>query len=713
MNNTLKNCVWVGADSSIVSPIIMRKFNTPDVQKATLIITGLGYFEAKINEKPVTEYKFLPVVTDYEPRDLTLCAHKNTVGTTTNRIYYYNFDVTDLLNNGENLLSVQLGNGFYRQEERTAEGKMYFGDILKCIYKIVLETQSGVIELCSDGSETYTDSAIRFSNLYLGEIIDYSIKLQEERKVNIFPSPNTILNEAIGSPDKIIRTIKPKKIADIDGKQIFDAGENITGMVSIKTSADFGHTLTMRFAENINQDKSLNFSSTISSYEATRTGEIQIMKNTFITDGTPRTLKSKFVWYAFRYFEIEGDFDEIWVEVIHADTPVTSTFTSNHEGMNFLYDAFLRTQLDNMHGSIPSDCPHRERLGYTGDGQICAPTVMMLLDAQEFYKKWIQDILDCQDTDGHVRHTAPFMGGGGGPGGWGSAIVIVPYTYYKQYGDTDIIRHCYDKMKLWISYLISHSENGLVTSEDPGGWCLGDWASLDEMKIPEPYVNSCYFVKNLLLLEEMATLIDKKEDIPYYQSLRNDTEKAIVDTYFDAATGHFAGGIQGCDAFAVWCGLAGKETVKLLAEKYTELGYFDTGFLCTDILCEVLCNYGYTDVFLSLLKSEKYGTFLYMKRQGATTIWEYFNGRCSHNHPMFGACTRQLFQSVLGIRQRKGTAGYTDVIIDPVKTKRGLTVSGSIDTPNGVIAVSLDTTKDTPIVKVDAPDNIKIEIKEG
>lgn len=706
MNSALKNCVWIGANSNIVSPVILRKFNVENIKKATLVITGLGYFETKINDKSVTDYKFLPVITDYEPRDLTLCAHKNTTGTTTNRIYYYNFDITDLLNNGNNTLSIQLGNGFYRQEERVAEGKMSFGDTLKCIYKIIIETKNETIELCSDGSETYTDSAIRFSNIYLGEMIDYSVKLLEESQVNVLPSPNTILNKAIGTPDKVIRTIRPKKIAEINGRHIFDAGENITGVVEVKTNS----TVTLRFAENINDDMSLNFTSSAASYRTTRSGELQIMTDTFISDGTPRIFEAKFTFHAFRYFDVYGKYDDLTVKVIHADTPVTSTFTSNHEGMNFLYNAFLRTQLDNMHGSIPSDCPHRERLGYTGDGQLVAQTAMMMLDSKEFYKKWIQDILDCQDTDGHVRHTAPFMGGGGGPGGWGSAIVIVPYAYYKQYGDTEIIKHCYDKMKLWINYLLSHSENGLVISEDAGGWCLGDWASLEKMEIPEPYVNSCYLVKNLLLLEEMAELVDKSDDIPYYQTLRNTTEKAIVNTYYDTASGQFAGGIQGADAFAVWCGLAGAETAKRLADRYTKLKYFDTGFLCTDILCEVLCNYGYTDVFLSLLESEKLGSFLYMKRHGATTIWEYFIGKCSHNHPMFGACTRQLFQSVLGIRQREGTAGYTDVIITPIKTTKNLKVSGSIDTPNGVISVSINTTGETPIVKIDAPQTIKLEI---
>ena len=709
MSNTLKNCVWIGATSDVVSPVIIRKFNTDNIKKATLIITGLGYFEALVNNKPVTDYMYLPVVTDYEPRDLTLCAHKNTVGTTTNRIYYYSFDITSLLNGGQNTLSVQLGNGWYRQEERIAEGKMSFGDTLKCIYKIILETTSGTVELCSDGSETYTDSAIRFSNIYLGEMVDYSVKLQKEQPVNILPSPKTVLCEAIGTPDKVIRTISPKKIAEINGRHIFDAGENITGVVSVKTDS----IVTLRFAENINDDTSLNFTSSTASYRTTRSGELQIMTDTFISDGTPRTFEAKFTFHAFRYFDIYGKYDDLTVKVIHADTPVTSTFSSNHEGMNFLYDAFLRTQLDNMHGSIPSDCPHRERLGYTGDGQLVAPTAMMMLDTKEFYKKWIQDILDCQDIDGHVRHTAPFMGGGGGPGGWGSAIVIVPYAYYKQYGDTDIIQQCYDKMKLWIGYLLAHSENGLVTSEDKGGWCLGDWASLEKMEIPEPYVNSCYLVKNLLMLEEMAALIGKDDDIPYYKSLRTTTEKAIVDTYYDADTAHFASGIQGADAFAVWCGIAGKETAEMLAQKYAEMSYFDTGFLCTDILCEVLCSYGYTNVFLSLLGSEKLGTFLYMKRNGATTIWEYFIGKCSHNHPMFGACARQLFQSVLGIRQRAGTAGYSDVIINPVKTVPNLKVSGSISTPRGVITVSLDTTGKKPIIKVDAPSSIKVEIKEG
>ena len=547
--------------------------------------------------------------------------------------------------------------------------------------------------------------------MYLGETIDYTASLQEPKPVDVLPKPNTILSEAIGTPDKVIRTIKPTKIADIDGKQIFDASENITGVVAVKTSAPAGSKITIRYAEVIKDDSSLNFDSTISHWEATRTGELQIMKSTFITDGVTRTIKPKFVWYAFRYFEIEGEFDDLTIEVIHADAPVNSTFKSNHEGMNFLYDAFVRTQLDNMHGSIPSDCPHRERLGYTGDGQIAAPAVMLTLDTKEFYKKWIVDILDCQDVDGHVRHTAPFMGGGGGPGGWGSAIVNVPYYFYKSYGDVDMLDKCYNPMKKWIEYLISRQDNGLIAFEDIGGWCLGDWCTLDKTTIPESFVNTCYFIKNLIFLEEIAAIIGKNDDIPYFVSLRQAAEKAVKDTYYNADTGSFADGIQGADAYAVWCGLSGQNLADKLAQKYDALGHFDTGFLCTDVLCEVLFDYGHADTVLKLFESEELGSYLYMKRHGATTIWEHWGG-ASRNHPMFGACSRQLFTGVLGIKQRSGTAGYTDVIINPIKTTRKLTVSGSITTPNGVIAVSLDTTSETAIINVDAPKCIKVEIKD-
>ncbi len=712
MRNVFEKSLWLGTDKNYSSPIIFRSFYLESFRKVSLFITGLGYFDAKINGLPVTEQYFLPVASDYEPRDFAKFLYPIN-DTTTNKIYYYEFDITALLNKGDNLLEIQLGNGFYRQTERMAEGDTSFGDILKAIYRIDVETESGRKSIFSDGSEIQKESSIRYNNIFHGEIVDLNYKCSKEKSVDIMPDTMAILSKSIGTPDRIIEVRNPRLIAEINGKKIYDVGENISGIVAVKTSAPKGSTVTLRFAENINSDCELDFYSTGADFTS-NSGKRQIEEDIFITDGKPdRCFSPKFVWHAFRYFEVCGDFNELNVYVIHSDTPVTSSFKSSLEGANFLYNAFLRTQLNNMHGSFPSDCPHRERLGYTGDGQLCAPAAMLMLDCKEFYKKWIQDIIDCQDKlSGHVQHTAPFMGGGGGPGGWGSAIITVPFAYYKQYGDLEILKQCYSSMTKWIEYLQEHCEDGLVTHEEKDGWCLGDWCTLEKTVIPESYVNSCYYVKNLSVMEEIAEMLGKSKDVDDFALLREEVEKAIIENFFDPDTNHFANGIQGADAYAVWCGIGNEKTLDNIIKKYEDLRHFDTGFLGTDILLEVLFQCGRGDIAVSLLQSEEKGSFLYMKRRGATTIWETWGGGSSHCHPMFGGSSRHLFTGILGIKQRKGTVGYKDVIISPSTLPIGVTLSGSIKTPNGMLEVTLDYKNPKPIVTVKASQNIKISFCE-
>jgi alpha-L-rhamnosidase len=315
---------------------------------------------------------------------------------------------------------------------------------------------------------------------------------------------------------------------------------------------------------------------------------------------------------------------------------------------------------------------------------------MMMLDSQEFYRKWIRDILDCQDkTTGHVQHTAPLMGGGGGPGGWGCAIVIVPYQYYKMYGDTAMLETCYEPMRRWVDYLKAHSEKGLVVREEERGWCLGDWCPLEEpILLPEAYVNSCYFIKILQMLENIAPVVNRSEDAAEYAALRESIAASIRRDYFDPETGTYLNNIQGADAYALWAGLAGSDTARDMALRYDKLGHFDTGFLGTDILMEMLCKYGHIDTALKLLESEEPGSYLYMKRCGATTIWENWGRGNSENHPMFGACVRQLFSSILGIGQEDGAAGYRQLRIAPQIPKDLPRASGSLRLPAGETAVA-------------------------
>lgn len=712
----LTSAKWICGAKDAQSPVIFRRFAIEKLQKATLFVTGLGYFEAKVNGKPVCEERFLPVISDYEERDLSKFQYP-LYDKLTHRIYYYEYDVTALMQDGENELSIQLGNGFYRQLERIAEGPVSFGDTLKTIYALVLETASETITLFSDGSETWKQSEITYNNMYIGEVVNPLEVEDKEFPVAILETPDTELCKAIGSPDRVIRTITPKVLGIVQNRTVFDVGENISGVVRIRTKAPKGEKITLRFAEVVEDDLTLDFgSSGARNYGSS--GKPQIMEDVFIADGTLREYEPKFVWHTFRYFDVEGEFEQAEVFVIHSDVEVTAKFESPSEGLSFLWDAFLRTQLNNMHGSIPSDCPHRERLGYTGDGQICAPTVMMVMDSKEFYRKWIRDILDCQDkVGGHVQHTAPLMGGGGGPGGWGCAIIMVPYAFYKHFGEKEMIETCYEPMKLWIKYLLEHSEDGLVVREEKGGWCLGDWLTLEKTVIPEPYVNTCYLVKSLRLLAEMAIAIGKEKDASEYLNLVETISNDIRKEYFDEQTGHYCEGIQGADAYAIWAGLVKEDKLEAhmnaLAQKYDRMGHFDTGFLATDILTEMLMEYGYADVLLKLLESEELGSFLHMKRHGATTIWEDWIGSESLCHPMFGGVIRQFFIGFLGIRQAKDSVGYEKVEITPCIPEKLPFAKGSIVTPRGKISVAWEKTEQGISFEIVIPEGMKATFSYG
>ncbi len=688
MSHPLRNCRWVAASRFCQSPVIRRRFSCEKPLWASLSITGLGYFEARINGKPLTDHRFQPVVSEYGPRDLSALGYP-LFDQLNYRIYYCTYDVTALINEGENELSIQLGNGFYRQNQRLSEGKVSYGDTLKAIYCLTLGYAHREERICSDGSEVWQESRIRYNNLFLGEIHDLGCVPGPEEKVQVLPDAPGELSPQIGAPDREVRTLKPMLLREKNGLRIYDAGENISGTVRLRVNGEQGQWVILRFAENLTAEGDLDFASA-GSGTTLKSGVPQIQTDVCICGPEEEVFEPKFCWHGFRYFSVEGPGFEPEVVVIHADTAVTAAFDSDSEGLNFLYDAFLRTQLNNMHGSIPSDCPHRERLGYTGDGQVTAAAVMMTLDCRGFYEKWMQDILDTQDTvSGHTQHTAPLGGGGGGPVGWGGAIVIVPYRYFKQYGDTKLLEKSWEPIKKWLGYIQSRMDGCLITREEEKGWCLGDWATREPTVIPEPLVNTCLLIRCLDMLEETAPVVGKQADISEFKILRENCRKAVKDAYYDEDTGSFCGGVQGADAYGIAAGLGDVRTIANLIERYEAMGSFDTGFIGTDILVEVLMEAGAYELAYKLFSGEERGSFLYMKRHGATTIWEHWSGRESHDHPMFGGCLRHVFEGFLGIRQAYGTGGYSNVTVQPRLPDAMNHMAGSLLTPRGRISVKL------------------------
>ena len=705
---------WIGCPEEAEVPVIRKTVMLNAPKAGRIEVTGLGFFSLFIIGKREPEDCFTPALTDYEPRDMSRWNYP-LFDETTHRILYLTYDLAEFVQDGENVIEIQLAPGWYRQNERVAEGRMSFGKKLKALFaaEFVNEDDS-VVKVCSDGTETWTPCEITYSNLYIGEVHDARLLdvEQEPQPVEILPDPDSVLQQQTCPPDRVIRTIVPKLVGEQDGKKLYDLGENTTIRICVTAGGNAGAEIHLVYGENKKSDYEVDVASTGTYYKRPNR-QPQIQQDTFICSDKKHTFCSEYVWHACRYIEVEGELDEITAQVVYTDVAVISDFECDNELINWIYDAYIRSQLTNLHNCIPSDCPHRERLGYTGDGQITAKTAMMTLDMKGAYHKWIWDILDCQDIiGGHVLHTAPLMGGGGGPGGWGCAMIILPDEYDKHYDDKAFLEECYPHMQKWIAYLRSRTEGDLVVREEPKGWSLGDWATLYPTRIPEPFVNSCYFLDSLQRMERVAQRLGRPMDALAYRRYAVRVRNALKLKYYDLGTGSFCGGVQGADAYGLWMNLQDDErTLQNLVRRYKELDQFDTGFLGTEILVKVLMENGQEDLVYQLLLSEKVGSYHWMKIHGATTIWEYMHGRLtaaagSQNHPMFGAPVLHFFDGFLGIQQTEGSVGYTALKIAPKMPKAMQRAKGSVELPCGKVSVEWQRGDGGVTLKVTVPEGV-------
>ena len=676
---------FVAASGECVAPVFQSTVTLETKpQQAVITVCGLGFFEMEINGQPITADRFVPLNSHYHHYDACYC-YKHFGEELAFRIYACRYDVTSLLKAGENVLTCTVAPGWYFR----------YGECKLCW------------KLDADGNESFSDETARWRSsgmtaysITKGEDYDFNLSHGAWQTVKTVDAPESNYGMSDCPTDKVIRTITPKKIAETETTALYDCGENITGTPVFCGGAK-GQSVRVWFAEKRNETGFLD--------EACAYGQ----HLNFVCDGEERDVRLRFTWATFRYFEVTKGVDVKTVEVIHTDLPLTAAFESDNAVLNGLFDIYVRTQLDNMHAGIPSDCPHLERRGYTGDGQLTSETVMLLFDAKAFYKKWMADISDCQDrVSGHVQYTAPYVQSGGGPGGWGCAIAEVPYVYYKIYGDLEPAKQYFDQMLHYFDYLEAHSENGFVVSDQPDQWCLGDWCTPNTGKhggrpdMADEYVNNYFYVKTIDRVIELARLCGREETIPALEAKKRERIDAIIDKYFDEATGGFNEDKNSANAFALDLGLGDERTLNDLAEKLEKTGCFDSGIFGTDLVVKILFENGRENLATRLLTGEAHPSFGYMLKTGATTIWEDWLNPRSMCHPMFGAPVRYLFYYLLGIRQTDGSSGLRSFLIDPKNSGVVNRLRGSIRTAGGDLAVTIDWTEKTLTVCV--PQNTEV-----
>ncbi len=702
------NAKWIGAENRTAKTfsVIRGYFEAKTSDKVTLNILGLGFFKCYINGECINPDTFLPLSSDFEatcdPVDEIISAH---------RIYVPHFDITPFVKEGKNSIAIHYGGGWYTFDERA------FG-LPKAIYCITSENENGVRYFVSDETCRIAESMVKDYNFTRYEHWDYSD--YEDCFDSDFDDSswaNAVVTENLETEycstdcpkDKLIRTLPVKKIAETETGIIYDCGENTTGYPVLKVNAAKGEKITVNLAEEISGNNELT--------------HVHGQQFTVVSDGKERTVQPEFTWFGFRYFEVVGNAVPECVKVVHADVPVSSTFECDNETLNWIYTTFIHTMLCNMHTGHPSDCPHLERRGYTGDGQVTCHAVLSVLDARSFYEKWMQDIADCQDvSSGHIQYTAPYIRSGGGPGGWGCAVVEVPYQLYKHYGDKSILERYYNNMRRYIDYLESHSDYGLVTSDKKGEWCLGDWCGPNilypdrditshnqQVILPAPMVNTYFMVKSLNRMCEIARIIGKREDVAEYEEKIRFRKGAITAAYFNTFDDNFVMNVQGANSFAVDLGLGNENTYKNMVSYYKKLGYYDTGIFATDIVTRVLFEKGNSDLAVDLMTNNGEQGYEHWRRNGATSFHEYWdsNRSRSHSHPMFGSTVAYIFEYLLGIKQSENTAGYSSLVISPQSVERFGRMRGSMKTPAGIVSVSYENNSGKVNFKISIPEGIK------
>lgn len=519
------------------------------------------------------------------------------------------------------------------------------------------------------------------------------------KKALLVRAPEGCLHAQLAPHEKITRTLQPVSCEQKNDSTYWYAfPEMISGWAHIKVQGDAGDRIKLRF---IGEEKD-DF------------GQVDLYT---LRGGGVEQWEPRFTWHTFRYIEVISrqvrmSRESLMAKVVHTDPRPAGSFSCSNELFNKINEVYLRTQKNNFHGSISSDCPHRERLAYTGDAQVVVESSILSFDMTQFYRKWFDDMEDARNRkSGYVPHTAPFGGGGGGPA-WGSAYVIMPWAYYCYYGDTVLLNCHYEGMKQWVAYLGTRTDTrGIIVREEPNGWCLGDWcAPGKKMELPESLVNTAYYYHSADLMSKVAAVLGKEEDRRYFDQLCTQIRQDFNTVFFNPSTHHYWEGRQGADVFPLAFGMVPedeKEAVfnALLAHLDSIGNHFDTGIMATPLLLKVLSDNGRADIAFQLMNQHEMPGFGYVMDDRYSCLWERWEGKASRCHPMFGSVVAWFYRTLAGIRYDEAEPGMKHIVIAPQPVGGITYCSGSYQSLYGPVRSDWRIEADSFELTVEIPTN--------
>lgn len=690
------------------APLLRKKFTVGrEIANAIAYTTGLGYFELYLNGNKVGSDVLVPNQTNYGKRP---GLPEENIPLPDNfrdyRVLYLAYDVKNLLSEGENVIGTILGNGFYNPAKYWcgAYGTPRF--ILQLHINYTDGTEDIIV---SDESWKAAKSPLLMDMVYYGE--HYDARLEKQgwcrpgsddagwEPVALRKPPEGNLKAHMAEPDRVMEVIKPVSIEKLgEGRFKVDFGQEISGWIHFKNvKGEEGRKLEIKYL-----------------HPYTPNGE-----NSYtFKGGEPESYHPRFTWFVFRDVELTnwpGDLvaEQIKAEAVYTKVETTGEFRCSNQLLEDINRIWWRSQTDNMHGGIASDCPNRERSPYTGDGQVACVTVMHNFDARAFYKKWITDIIGASNEEtGYVPNGAPWQPGCGGGVAWGAAINIMPWEFYIHYGDTNILRDSYDAMKGYIRYMLTWTdEDGIMFSQAKGKdgkplrWLnLGDWAQPFELP-PDNMVHTFYLWRCADITALVAGVLGKTEDVKTYSAIAEKTKQAFHKRFYDPVNGTY--GPYGGNIFALRMGVPEENKAKIIASLKSDIeardGHLDTGIFGTQFFFEVLTENGLNELAYNAISKRTMPSYGYWLEKGSTTSWEHFEKPGSGNHPMFGGGLVWLYRKLAGLNADPAFPGYKRIIFCPEPVRDVSWASYSNLTPYGIASIKWEKTDDRFTAEIEVP----------
>ncbi len=688
-----------------------------NIKSAKLYITSHGLYEAFINGKRVGNEVFTPGWTSYQKR-----------------IQYQTYDVTNLLNENENGIGITIGDGWYRGSLVWEKNRNVYGTKLAVLaqLEIEFENENKSIIKTDESWEVSNKGPIIMSDIYMGEKYDarneskewseYNFEDLNYQKVVKKDYPKNTLIAPEGVPVRKIQEIKPINIIDKkNGTYIYDMGQNMVGWVKLKVKGPAGTIIKLRHAEVL--DKNDEF----------YTDNLRLAKQTteYILNGKDEEIfEPHFTFQGFRYVEVSGypgipNYESIRGIVIHSDMKPTGSFECSDSLVNQLQHNIVWGLKGNFL-DVPTDCPQRdERLGWTGDAQVFAPTACFNVDAASFYTKWLKDLSADQRKDGSIPDVVPdaIRKNFAGHTGWADAGVIIPWTVYLNYGDKRILAEQYESMKKWILYMQERAGDDFLWTDD---WHYGDWLAFASTSsaymgayTETDLIATAYYAYSTTLLGKICDILGKTEDAKIYFQLADNIKTAFTDEFL-TKNGRLVSNTQTAYTLSLAFDLLPAKlkikSAEYLADNVERFKHITTGFLGTPLINKTLTEYGYKELAYLLLNRKEYPSWLYPITMGATTIWERWDGikpdstfqnkgMNSFNHYAYGAIGKWLYSTVAGIDVDEKKPGYKNIIFKPIPGGELTFASAEITTVYGKASSSWEINNDNFVHVIVIPPN--------